>query len=60
MIDKTCIFINIFNHIIFQQHVSVTPVAIIRLSYNNNKIIIQIIAQKEMIKPLDVTRDNNT
>ena len=29
-------------------------------SFNNNIIIIQIIVQKGMIKPLDVTRDNNT
>jgi len=45
--------------IIFQQHLSATLVAIIRVSYNNNIITIQIIAQKEMIKPLDVTLDNN-
>ena len=31
------------SHIIFHQHVSATPVAIIRVSYNNNIIIMQII-----------------
>jgi hypothetical protein len=56
--------------IIIRQHVSITPVAIIRLSYNTNisitpvaiirvsyyinTINIQIILEKIMIKPLDV------
>jgi len=40
--------------IILHQHVSITPVAIIRLSYDTNTFSIQIILQKIMIKPLDV------
>jgi len=41
--------------IILHQRVSITPVTIIRVSYNTNTINIQIIWQKIMIKPLDVT-----
>jgi len=41
--------------IMFHQHVSITPVTIIRVSYNTKTINIQIILQKIMIKPLDVT-----
>lgn len=41
--------------IILHQHVLVTPVIIIRVSYNKNTINIQIILQICMIKPLDVT-----
>ena len=61
MINNICTFIILFNHtLFFHQHVSVTPVAIIRMSYNKNIINIQIILQKGMIKPLDITLDNNT
>jgi len=60
MINNICTFINMFNHIFFHQHISVNPVAIIRVSYNNNIITIQIIVQKGIIKPLDVTLDYNT
>jgi len=41
--------------IILHQHVSVTPVSIIRLSYNKNTINIQIIVKTCTIKPLDDT-----
>jgi hypothetical protein len=42
---------------ISQHHVSVTPVTIIRLSYNKNTINIQIFFKKSTIKSLDVTPD---
>jgi len=38
------------SHVILQQRVSVTPVTIIRASYNNNTTDIQIIVQISMIK----------
>jgi hypothetical protein len=44
--------------IILHQHVSVTPLSIIRVSYDKNEIKlrnIQKIFQKCMIKPLDVS-----
>jgi hypothetical protein len=43
------------NTIILHQHVSVTPVTTIRLSYDKNTISVQMIVQKCMIKPLDIT-----
>ena len=43
--------------IILQQHVLVNTVAIIRVSYNKNTVIVQIIVQKCMIKPLNTTFD---
>ena len=44
-------FINMFKHVInLQQHVSVTLVTIIRVSYKKNAFSIQIIVQKCMIK----------
>jgi hypothetical protein len=42
-------------HIILQQHVLVTTVAIIRVLYNKNRVKVQIIVQKCMIKPLNIT-----
>jgi hypothetical protein len=41
--------------IILHQHVAVTPVTIIRFSYNNNKITIQLLVQKYTIKKFEVT-----
>jgi len=41
--------------IILHQYVSITPVTIIRVSYNTDAISIQIIFQKIMIKSFDVT-----
>jgi len=41
--------------IILHQHVSVTPVTIIRVSYNKNTINIQIIVKTYTTKPLDDT-----
>jgi hypothetical protein len=41
--------------IFFHQHVSVTPVTISSVSYSKNTIIMQVIVQKCMIKPLDIT-----
>jgi hypothetical protein len=43
--------------IILQRHVLVTTVAIIRVSYNKNTVNVQIIIQKCMIKPLNITFD---
>ena len=43
--------INIFLH----KHVSVTPVTISGVSYSKNTISTQVIVQKCMRKPLDIT-----
>jgi len=43
------------SHIILQQHVSVTSMTIIRVSFNHNTIRTQIIVQEYMMKPLNVT-----
>jgi len=51
--DIHLLFVIMFSHIILQQHVLVTPVTIVRVSYNNNTINLQRIVQKCMIKPLD-------
>lgn len=42
-------------HISLQQHVSVTSTIIIKVSFNDNTIRIQIIIQEYMMKPLNVT-----
>jgi len=52
-----CIYKYVQSHIIFHEHVSFTPVTIIRVSYNKNTINIQITVQKCMIKSLGVTLD---
>jgi len=41
--------------IFLHQHVSVTPVTISSVSYSKNTISMQVIVQKCMIKPLDIT-----
>ena len=41
--------------IILQQHVSVTLVTTIRVSYNKNKDKVQVIVQNGMIQPLTIT-----
>jgi hypothetical protein len=41
--------------IILQQHVSVTLVTTIRVSYNKNTVKIQVIVQKCVLQPLTVT-----
>ena len=49
-----------FNHmllLLFTEMLLVTPVAIIKLSYNKNTIILRIIVKQCMTKPLDVTLD---
>ena len=47
-----------FNHItILHIHVSVTLVIIIRVAYNKNTVNLQIMEQKCMKEPIDVTLD---
>jgi hypothetical protein len=41
--------------ILLQEYLSVTPVTIIKVSYEKNTIKIQIIVQTFMIKPLTIT-----
>jgi len=41
--------------ILLHPQVSVTPVAISRVSYSKNTISMQVIVEKCMIKPLDIT-----
>jgi len=49
---------NVQSHsIILHQHISVSPVTIIRVAYAKNTINIQISVQKYMIKPLCRTFD---
>jgi hypothetical protein len=55
--QQTHIYEYVHWHIIIQQHVLVTTVAIIRVSYNKNTVNVQIIVQKSMIKPLNITFD---
>ena len=43
--------------IILQLHVSINPVIIISVAFNKNTINIQIIIQKCVIKPIDITFD---
>jgi len=45
------------NTVTLHHRVSVTPVTTIGLSYDKNTIIVQMIVQKCMIKPLDITLD---
>jgi hypothetical protein len=55
--QHTCIYKYIQSCIIFHEHVSFTPVTIISVSYNKNTVIVEIIVQKRMIKPLGVMLD---
>jgi hypothetical protein len=47
------------NTIFLHQHVSITPVTTIRLSYDKNTINVDVIVQKCMIKPFDITLEYN-
>ena len=47
------------NTIILHQNVSITPVTTIRLSYDKNSLSVDVIVQKCMITPLDITLECN-
>jgi len=49
--------VQLFIIIVIHQHISVTPITIIRVAYDKNTINIQIIVQKYMIKILCGTFD---